>query len=226
MSVSFIPRLDILPAAQRLLWDELIGVPPDFTLYGGTAVALHLGHRNSVDFDFFTMRAFNPAELYRDVPFLQDATIVQQAKNTLTCLVDRSGPVKVSFFGLPHIRQIEAPHVAADNRLAVASLIDLAGTKAAVVQQRPEAKDYVDLDAIMAAAISLPVALSAAQFIYGPSFNPQITLKALSYFDDGDLRTLPEDVKGRIVRAVTATDLSRLPALTPTNTSRNNSNRF
>jgi hypothetical protein len=226
MSASFAPRLDILPAAQRLLWDELTGVPPDFTLYGGTAIALHLGHRNSVDFDFFTVQAFNPAELYRDIPFLHDATIVQQAKNTLTCLVDRSGPVKISFFGLPHIRQIEAPHVAADNRIAVASLLDLAGMKAAVVQQRPEAKDYVDLDAIMGAGISLPVALSAAQFIYGPSFNPQITLKALSYFDDGDLQALPEDMKSRIVRAVAATDLSQLPALTLTNTSTNNSNRF
>src|SRR5947209_1834915 len=100
MTDPFHPHLNILPIPQRLLWEELTDVPPDFTLYGGTAVALHLGHRHSVDFDIFRAKAINTAALYADIPFLHDATIIQQEKNTLTCLVDRSGPVKVSFFGL------------------------------------------------------------------------------------------------------------------------------
>ena len=213
MTTLFNPRLDILPTPQRLLWGELADVPLDFTLYGGTAVALHLGHRNSIDFDFFGTKALNTTALYAEIPFLHDAKIIQQEKNTLTCLVDRSGPVKVSFFGLPNIHSIAAPQVAPDNQLKVASLIDLAGMKAAVVQQRPEAKDYIDLDAIMSAGIGLPTALAAAKFIYGPNFNPQITLKALSYFDDGDLQKLPADMKARIVKAVAATDLNQLPTL-------------
>lgn len=49
----FTPRLDILPPAQRSLWPHLAQVPGHFVLYGGTAIALHLGHRQSVDFDFF-----------------------------------------------------------------------------------------------------------------------------------------------------------------------------
>jgi hypothetical protein len=224
--MNFTPKLNILPAPQRLLWPELADVPADFTLYGGTAVALHLGHRNSIDFDFFGAKAINTGELYVETPFLRDAKIIQQEKNTLTCLVDRNGPVKVSFFGLPHIRSIETPHIAADNQLKIAALIDLAGMKAAVVQQRPEAKDYIDLDAIMSTGIGLPLALSAAKFIYGPSFNPQITLKALSYFDDGDLRKLPDDMKGRIVKAVAATDLNQLPVLKPGNGNRNDNNGF
>jgi hypothetical protein len=188
-------------------------VPPEFTLYGVTSVALHLGHRYSVDFDFFAFEAVKPGELYREIPFLQGSNIIQQEKNTLSCLVDRNGPVKVSFFGLPGIRNIETPSIAADNHLKVASLTDLAGMKAAVVQQRAEAKDYIDLDAIMISGIGLPVALSAAGFIYGRSFNPQITLKALSYFGDGDLRTLPDELKVRLVNAVAATDLSQLPPI-------------
>jgi hypothetical protein len=87
--------------------------------------------------------------------------------------------------------------------------------KAAVVQQRPEAKDYIDIDAIISSGVGLPTALAAAGFIYGAGFNPQITLKALSYFDDGDLRDLPGDVKSRIVKAVTATDLNQLPPISP-----------
>lgn len=59
---EFRPRLDVLPEAQRRLWEELCAVPDEFTLYGGTALALHLGHRQSVDFDFFGSRAIDVAE--------------------------------------------------------------------------------------------------------------------------------------------------------------------
>jgi hypothetical protein len=53
----FDPRLDILPAAQREIWDQLRPAPLlSFVLYGGAAVALHLGHRRSVDFDFFAQK--------------------------------------------------------------------------------------------------------------------------------------------------------------------------
>ena len=45
---EFVPRLDVLPEAQRRLWGELSAVPKEFTLYGGTALALHLGHRKLV----------------------------------------------------------------------------------------------------------------------------------------------------------------------------------
>ena len=221
----FSPHCNILPASQRLLWNELVNVPPNFTLYGGTAVALHLGHRQSLDFDFFSMKAINPEELYQEVAFLQNAKVIQQEKNTLTCLVDRNGPVKVSFFGLPHIRNIKAPHLVAENRLKVASLMDLAGMKAAVVQQRPEAKDYIDIDAIMSSGISLPTALAAAKFIYGAHFNPQITLKALSYFDDGDLQKVPDDMRSRIIKAVSATDLGQLPTLQIENENNNDKDR-
>ena len=47
---TFQPRLDILPAAQRKLWCELGATPDHFTLYGRTALALRLGHRQSADF--------------------------------------------------------------------------------------------------------------------------------------------------------------------------------
>lgn len=53
MTVLFSPQLGILPPPQRRLWPELSAVPPSFVLYGGTAIALYLGHRPSVDFGFF-----------------------------------------------------------------------------------------------------------------------------------------------------------------------------
>src|SRR4051812_6861830 len=125
----FRPQLQILPRPQWLLWDELHAVPAGFVLYGGTAIALHLGHRESIDFDFFGPEPFDPARLYDMVPFLAGSEVTQQGENTLTCLIDRGGPVKVSFFGLPRLGRVEAPHVAEGNQLRVASLVDLAGTK-------------------------------------------------------------------------------------------------
>jgi hypothetical protein len=62
--------------------------------------------------------------------------------------------------------------------------------------------------------VDLPSALASAGAIYGAQFNPQVTLKALSYFDDGDLPQLPHELRGRLVRAVAAVDLDHLPAVT------------
>jgi hypothetical protein len=209
---EFLPHLEVLPAAQRTLWTELSAVPGEFMLYGGTALALHLGHRHSIDFDFFGNRPLDLAALEAGIPFLSGARIIQREKNTLSAIVDRGGRVKVSFFGVPKLVRLGQPHVVKDNGLQVASLIDLAGTKASVVQMRAEAKDYVDIDALLRLAkVGLPTALAAAQKLYGSSFNPEITLKALSYFDDGDLGSLPEEMKERLVVAAREVDLEHLP---------------
>ena len=207
------PQLDILPPAQRRLWDELRAVPQPFILYGGTAIALHLGHRQSEDFDFFADTEIDVEALYRSIPFLQGSRIIQREPNTLDCLVDRDGPVKFSFLGVPNVRRIRAPYVSPDNGLRIADLFDLAGTKANVVQARAQRKDYIDIDALITAGIDLPTQLAAAKLIYGPSFPPTETLKALSYFGDGDLPLLPDDNKRRLVHAAAAVDPLRLPSL-------------
>jgi hypothetical protein len=101
-----------------------------------------------------------------------------------------------------------------ENGLQVASLLDLAGTEASVVQSRAEARDHIDMDALMRLGkTDLPTALAAAGRIYGEAFNPEITLKALCYFEDGNLRGLPEDLKLRLATAAREVDLDHLPAL-------------
>ena len=119
---------------------------------------------------------------------------------------------------LPRLPRIQPPLVAPDNGLQIASLLDLVGTKASVVQMRAEAKDYIDIDAMLTdGRIDLPAALASARAIYGAQFNPQITLKALSYFEDGNVKTLPDAMKRRLARAATAVDLDRLPVFTVDN---------
>jgi hypothetical protein len=212
----FAPRLDILPDAQRKLWPELTLGLEGFVLYGGTALALRLGHRVSVDFDFFGWTPFDPFDLAAKLPWLEGAEVVAQAANTLTCRVDRDAPVLVSFFGVPRLGVVGPPDRAQDTGLPVAGLLDIAGAKAAVVQRRAEAKDFLDLIALMDAGIGLPMALAAGARLYGAGFNPQISLKALTWFDDGDLVTLTAGQRARIVEAVAGVDLDALPRLDPT----------
>lgn len=212
-AMALIPNLDTLPAAQLTLWPELAKTPEEFTLYGGTALALRLGHRASVDFDFFSNASFDPDKLAQKIPYLKNAERVQMGPDTLTCRVDRGGPVLVSFFGGLGLGQVAAPEEIQDMCVHVASLLDIAGTKAAVVQKRAEAKDYIDIDTLLQHGIELPTILAAGAAVYGRSFNPMIALKALSFFDD--IPTLPGEVRARLARAVEGVDVTALPVLTP-----------
>lgn len=180
-------------------------------LYGGTALALRLGHRTSEDFDFFSNQSFQPDELERRVPLLAAATRLQSSSNTLVSSVDRNGPVKVSFFGGLTLRRVHDPEMLEDPRLAIASLLDLAATKVKVVQDRAEAKDYIDLSRLLEEGVDLAAALGAALAVYGRSFNPLVSLKALSYFADGDLSSLSAGIQSRLAEAVRRVDPDQIP---------------
>lgn len=209
----FNPQLAILPPQQLRLWPELDATPESFTLYGGTALALRLGHRASFDFVFFSNQTFDPDELAASVPYLKGAERVRVSPKTLTCRIERDGPVLVSFFGELGLGQVAPRDQVQGSTLYVASLLDLAGTKVAVVQKRAEVKDYLDIDALLQHGLDLSTALAAGRVIYGRSFNAVITLKALSYFDD--IPTLPAEVRQRLIAAVDSVDPSTLPVLKP-----------
>jgi len=213
LPMVFTPNLTILSPPQLHLWPELDATPEHFTLYGGTALALHLGHGASVDFDFFSNLSFDPDGLTAAVPYLKGAEPVQVAPNTSKCRVERSGPVLVSFFGGLGLGRVAPPEKAEGRTLFVASLLDTAGTKAAVGQKRAEVEDYLDVNTLLQHGIELPAALAAGCVIYGRSFNPLITLKALTFFDD--VPTLPADVRRRLAAAVEAVDPAGLPPVAP-----------
>ena len=207
----FNPHLDILPPSQRALWDELHETPEHFTLYGGTALALHLGHRKSVDFDFFSRMPFKVDDLMRSVPYLEGAERLDVGKNSLTCRLDRDGAIKMQFFGGLPIGNIEPRQQPTGAGFWVATPLDVAGTKVKVLPERSEEKDYIDIDALLKHGINLPTMLAAAKIIYGPGFNAVLSLKALSYF--ADVPRLPDDVKTRLSNAAVTVDLSKLPVL-------------
>ena len=214
MTLAFKPRLDTLPAAQRLLWPELAETPAHFTLYGGTAIALRLAHRQSVDFDFFTLESFEPSALLNDIPYLTGAVLRQSSPNTLSVTVDRGVPVQLSYFGGLDIGQVAPAETVEGPGFMAASLIDLAGMKVAVLPQRVEVRDYLDVHALLTKAkIPLAEMLAAAEIIYGTQFNPLISLKAIGYHKDFTSDALPQNVRHDLLNAVKVTDAQKLPRL-------------
>ncbi len=211
--MTFSPKLNILRAPQRTLWKELKATPNQFVLYGGTALALRLGHRVSEDFDFFTNVNFGPRDLMKDLPYLRDGKVTLLRENTLTAILDRGGSVSVSFFGGLGLTRVSDPDTADDNGVQVASLLDVAGCKMAVVQRRAEGKDYRDIAALLETGITFAQALAAAKAIYGDKFEPRTTLRALSYFADGDLPKLPAAIQNALRTAAAGVKLDELPVL-------------
>ncbi len=197
----------ILPPAQRRLWPNLAAAPRlGMVLYGGTAIALYLGHRPSVDFDFFTSHPLNKDTLHDHFPFLANSTVLQDGPNTYTVLVyDGEGVdarVKVSFFGDIKFGRVGEPLRTEDGVLQVASMDDLMATKVKVVLQRVEAKDYIDIAAMIKAGVSLAKGLASAKLLYEHNFQPSESLKAMVFFEGGDLATLTTETKNTLIKAV------------------------
>lgn len=204
---TFAPRLDVLPDEQRQLWPNLRPAADlGFVLYGGTAVALRLGHRRSVDFDFFTERSLDKESIRRQLPFFDGSTVLQDRPNTLTVLApgNTASHVKVSFFGEIDFGRIGEPEGTADGVLQVASLDDLMALKLKVLFQRAESKDYQDIAAMIAAGVSLERGLAGASLFFGASFAPAEALKALVHFKGGDLNQLASPERELLVRAVSS----------------------
>lgn len=208
---EFEPHLEILPQAQRLIWPILRPAASlGFVLYGGTAIALRLGHRTSVDFDFFCDAPLDRDALFEKMPFLKSARVLQDRPDTLTVLAapDRGSneTVKVSFFGSINFGRTGVPQWSIDRVAQVASPQDLLGTKLKVILQRIEAKDYIDTTAILDAGISLALGLGVACALFGPAFQPSECLKALVYFEGGDLESLSRHIRETLIASVMAVD--------------------
>ncbi len=204
MSQKLEPCLSILPDAQQVLWPDLCSaLDLGFVLYGGTAIALRLGHRISVDFDFFSEAPLDYDALHSTFPFLSDSLVVQQQPNTFTVLVPKSNQtVKLSFFGPVRFGRTGTPQVTVDGVMQIASLDDLMATKLKVILQRVEAKDYIDIAAMFRAGVSLEKGLAAAQMMFEPTFQPSECLKALVYFEGGDLEMVSSADRTTLIMAV------------------------
>ncbi|MGQ0653759.1 MAG: nucleotidyl transferase AbiEii/AbiGii toxin family protein [Betaproteobacteria bacterium] len=198
-----------MPKEQRALWPSLAPAKDlGYTLYGGTAVALRLGHRASADFDFFTERSLDKRALHEAMPVLRAAEILQESADTLVLSVTAPGtkaPIKVSFFAGIGFGRFGEPQLTRDGVLRVASLDDLLGTKLKTILDRVELKDYLDIAAMAAAGADVARGLAVARGLF--KLNPETSLKAMVYHED--LPGLPAKARKLLIRA--ASSVTELP---------------
>jgi Nucleotidyl transferase AbiEii toxin, Type IV TA system len=196
---AFKPHLEILPETQKVIWSKLGWTKAnEYVLYGGTAIALRCGHRASIDFDFFTDKQLNHQAIHQQLRKLGIAyQVVQDEKNTLT-VVTESDNVRMSFFGGLTMGRVGTPTLTEDGIALVASPLDLLATKLKVIMQRAEAKDYEDIVQLLRAGESLIQGLGAARTLFGSAFAPSECLRALTFFDDGDLATVRAETRQQL----------------------------
>jgi hypothetical protein len=171
---------DILDENRKKILPLFGAFKKEFYLAGGTGLALQLGHRDSIDFDFFTDKSFSTTELYAEIEKkFQGHKILktQDKKDTLTVLVGDS--IKISFFAYPY--NLVKPLIETDS-FNIASVEDIGCMKLSAITSRMATKDYVDLYFILQ-QISLPELLEFSKEKF-PSLDVNLALKSLVYFDD------------------------------------------
>lgn len=221
MIQSFDPIKNVLPPPQLRIWPELQPTTTlGLVLYGGTAIALRLGHRSSVDFDFFTSAPLDKKTIRERLPFVNRGEVTQEDPNTLAVIAHPDGfeksDVRISFFGGLRFGRTGTPERTKDGVLDVASLDDLMATKVVAILNRVECKDYRDIAAMISAGVRLEKGLAVAALMHPHAFQPQESLRALTFFEGGDLGKLARSEKTVLIEASRRVrDLPPLPPLTP-----------
>lgn len=209
---GFAPRTNILPPAQAALWPALASVAGlGFTLYGGTAIALRLGHRISEDFDLFSPVSLDSDALRRVCRFIADRPALREDADSF--IVRTAEGVLLSFFGGIDNGRVGEPDTAPGNGLPVASALDLLATKLKTILQRAAAKDYADIAALLRSGLALEQGLGAARTLYGPGYPPMESVRALCWFGDGDLDTLAEDDRRMLADAAAGVSDGPIPVV-------------
>lgn len=205
-------REAILPEKQRAVLARVgpAAAERGFYLAGGTAVALRLGHRISVDFDWFTAGpSLDPLALAADLRRpLPELAVEETGPGALHCRLD---DVRLTFlrYAYPLLAPLEELH-----GVPVAALADLVCMKLAAAAQRGEKKDFFDIAAICGAEIPLADALALYRRKFDLPSSGHV-LMSLVYFDDAEADPDPRCVCGltwpEVKRRLTAwaKDMSR-----------------
>jgi hypothetical protein len=172
---------EILSSEQEEIFAFLKNFHKNFVLCGGTAIALHLGHRRSIDFDFFTTQEFDIDVIRRKLLAVDKRFVVLVRSDTEYTVVVRG--VKITFLQFPFPFEGTVP---LDDVLVLADLLTLAAMKAYALGRRSKWKDYIDLYLILSQHYSLQEVVTKAETMFGKEFNEKIFRAALAYFEDID----------------------------------------
>lgn len=166
-------QLELLPLVQQF--------KREFYLVGGTAIALHIGHRRSIDFDLFKSKRININKIVNKISDSKYSyTITRRVEEQLNLVI---GEVKFTFFEYPF--SVEA-NDKFQNYIKLPSLLQLAAMKAYAIGRRSKWKDYVDLYFIIKDHHKLSEIIKQAESIYGELFSEKLFRAQLCFFEDID----------------------------------------
>ena len=174
-------HLDILDIEQKNLLPLIRLFRREFYLVGGTAVALQIGHRKSIDFDLFKQNPFVSKKILDKIDKAGHSYIVTRRVNEQLNLSIRE--VKVTFFEYPY--SIEA-NVDFDKIIRMPDLLTLGAMKAFALGRRSKWKDYVDLYFLLKDYFTLEDIVQKAESIFKQEFSSKLFRSQLAYHEDID----------------------------------------
>ena len=184
-------KLEVLPENQLKLFNKLAECTwiSDFYFAGGTALALLLGHRQSIDFDFFTKIPFKGEIIKKHLAELGEMELFSEDKDTINAGING---IRVSFF----IYEISMMNdLLAYKNISIASLLDIALMKLAAISGRGSKKDFIDLYFLLK-YFELSELLKKFPMKFGKeSTNIYHLLKSLVYFNEAEDQPLPVMLK-------------------------------
>ena len=203
---------EILNGKQIELLPLIAEFKREYHLVGGTAIALYLGHRRSIDYDLFKYSVLNRKKNLEKIQSHGYKPIVSwNVTDQMNLIVNE---VKLTFFQYPF--QIKANNVF-DGIIRIPDLLDLAAMKAYELGRRSKWKDYVDLYFLLNDKFTLDEISNRATEIYGELFSDKLFRSQLSYFEDVDyseevdylIPTPPteEEIKNRLIAISTTIEL-------------------
>ena len=173
---------EVLTEKQRELLSLIKLFSKDYYLVGGTAIALYIGHRRSVDFDLFTTRDIKRKSIRNLIEksgFVAE-NLLYEAFDQIHLVVNS---VKITFFNFPY--KIDHP-MDFNGIITIPRLLDLAALKTYALGKRAKWKDYVDLYFILKNHHGLKEISNRATDIFGVYFNEKLFREQLCFFDDID----------------------------------------
>ena len=182
---------EILSGQQRELLPFVAQFRRGFYLAGGTAIALHIGHRRSIDFDLFTVKKLNKSRIRQKVfelPYNKQ-TLFDDADQIHFYIND----VKTTFFYYPYpVKHIEM----LKSVISMPSLLSLSAMKAFALGRRAKWKDYVDLYFMLKDHFSIKEISAEAKQIFGQLFSEKLFRTQLAFHKDIDYSESVECLPG------------------------------
>ena len=182
---------EILKQKTKLVFSKIAKIKAinSFYLAGGTALALQLGHRESIDLDWFSEKPFSTKDLKKELSKLGSLKIDSEEKDTLNCSLDN---VKLSFFEYPY--KVLFPFIKYKGT-QIADFRDIACMKLDTISSRGSKKDFADLYFLLK-KIPLEDFLKLFNKKYkGIEYNKLHLLKSFVYFKDAEEEPMPKIIK-------------------------------